>query len=606
MWKFLLLVITSICICNQVLAQESAARRAFAAGDYSSAVQLFQAAIATANDTALVESLTSSMNKARSCATLLQRANSTYKQGAYAEARANCMKLLAINPSDSNARSLSRLCDGQLAKAAERAADNKLWAEVESSNDISAYKNYLAKYPTGIHAGEARDFVAEEDLWAETKMKNTEAAYREYLGISKLLRYKKESEHKIAIYEDSHRWGIAQQNDTKSAYQNYLSEAGELAQHKKEAQAKIALFDAMTFYVASNYEEARKNFESAKKYYSLNTDQKQAYRICCEESDYNSMQRFPTVSKGRAFLSNYSGSKYTTQVKDLLSRAYCNVHEYATARIYAQTKEAEKYIKEHEKQYKKSSRNTKSYAYKETVYTPKIPSKSRVRSTTEYAINIGFDFDVWSYSYSYTIPRVEFSIGSFQNLVNLAIGLQYRRLTGWNKDDSVEITSDLGYDSDGHEVVPFYSDNLPHLIADQIGIPVTLRFNIGASSASTKAYVATGASLNYNCAAKYKRSLKRLSGEEKTYDRFKNPDASLVNRFNVSTYGKVGLCWKDFDFSIFVRYEATPAFNRDAINTTIMYNDVAPINFYETYKPIQKQVDSKIALGMSFTWNIPL
>ncbi len=606
MWKFLLLVITSICVCNQALAQESAARRAFAAGDYSSAVQLFQAAIATANDTALVESLTSSMNKARSCATLLQRANSAYKQGAYVEARANCMKLLAINPSDSNAWSLSRLCDGQLAKAAERAADNKLWAEVESSNDISAYKNYLAKYPTGIHAGEARDFVAEEDLWAETKMKNTEAAYREYLGISKLLRYKKESEHKIAIYEDSQRWNIAQRRDTKSAYQVYLSEASDLAQYKKQAQAKIALFDAMIFYAANNYEEARKNFESAKKYYSLNTDQKQAYRICCEVSDYNSMLRFPTVSKGRTFLSNYSGSKYTTQVKDLLSRAYCNVHEYATARIYAQTKETEKYIKEQEKQYKKSSRNTKSYAYKETVYTPKIPSKSRVRSTTEYAINIGFDFDVWSYSYSYTIPRVEFSIGSFQNLVNLAIGLQYRRLTGWNKDDSVEITSDLGYDSDGHEVVPFYSDNLPHLIADQIGIPVTLRFNIGASSASTKAYVAAGASLNYNCAAKYKRSLKRLSGEEKTYDRFKNPDASLVNRFNVSTYGKVGLCWKDFDFSIFVRYDATPAFNRDAINTTIMYNDVAPINFYEAYKPIQKQVDSKIALGMSFTWNILL
>lgn len=385
-----------------------------------------------------------------------------------------------------------------------------------------------------------------------------------------------------------------------------MSEAGELAQYKKQAQAKIALFDAMTFYAANNYEEARKNFESAKKYYSLNTDQKQAYRICCEESDYNSMRRAPTVNKGRYFLSYYSGSKYTASVKDLLSRAYCNVHEYATARIYAQTKETEKYIKEHEKQYKKANKNMKSYTYEKTSYTPPIPSKSRVRSTTEYAINIGFDFDVWSYSYSYTIPRVEFSIGSFQNLVNLTIGLQYRRLTGWNKDDSVEITSDLGYDSDGHEVVPFYSDNLPHLVADQIGVPVTLRFNIGASSATTKAYVAAGASFNYNCSAKYKRSLQRLSGEERTYDRFKNPDASLVNRFNVSTYGKVGLCWKDFDFSIFVRYEATPAFNRDAINTTIMYNDVAPINFYETYKPIQKQVDSKIALGMSFTWNIPL
>ena len=587
-------------------AQESAAMRAFAAGDYVSAVQLYQVAIVTANDVGLVESLTASMNRAKSCALLLQRANRDYKQGAYVDARANCMKLLAINPVDSSARNLSRLCDGQLAKAAERAADNRLWIEVASSNDISAYKKYLTTFPTGIHAEEARYFVSEEDLWAETKMKDTEAAYREYLVTSKLLRYKKEAEHKIAIYEDLQRWGIAQQNDTKYAYQNYLSEAGELAQYKKQAQAKIALFDAMTFYAANNYEEARENFESAKKYYSLNADQEQAYRLCCEESDYNSMQRFPTVSKGRAFLSNYLGSKYTVQIKDLLSLAYCKAHEYAMARIYAQTKETEKYIKEQEKQHKKSSRNTKSYTCKETVHTPKTPTGSRVRSTTEYAINIGFDFDVWSYSYSYTIPRIEFSIGSFHNLVNLTMGLQYRRLTGWNKDESVEITADLGYDSDGHEVVPFYSDNLPHLIADQIGIPITLRFNIGASSASTKAYVAAGASFNYNCSAKYKRSLKRLSGEERSYDRFKNPDASLVNRFNVSTYGKVGLCWKKFDFSIFVRYEATSAFNRDAINTTIMYNDVAPINFYETYKPIQKQVDSKIALGMSFAWNIPL
>lgn len=188
MWKFLLLVITSICVCNQVLAQESAAKRAFAAGDYGSAVQLYQAAIATANDAALVESLTSSMNKARNCATLLQRANSAYKQGAYVDARANCMKLLAINPSDSNARNLSRLCDGQLAKAAERAADNRLWTEVASSNDISAYKNYLTRFPSGIHAEEARNFVSEEDLWAETKMKDTEVAYREYLVTSKLLR----------------------------------------------------------------------------------------------------------------------------------------------------------------------------------------------------------------------------------------------------------------------------------------------------------------------------------------------------------------------------------------------------------------------------------
>ena len=59
-------------------AQESAAMRAFAAGDFVSAVQLYQVAIVTANDVGLVESLTASMNRAKSCALLLQRANRDY------------------------------------------------------------------------------------------------------------------------------------------------------------------------------------------------------------------------------------------------------------------------------------------------------------------------------------------------------------------------------------------------------------------------------------------------------------------------------------------------------------------------------------------------
>ena len=49
-----------------------------------------------------------------------------------------------------------------------------------------------------------------------------------------------------------------------------------------------------------------------------------------------------------------------------------------------------------------------------------------------------------------------------------------------------------------------------------------------------------------------------------------------------------------------------PAFDKNAVDTTIMYNDVAPINFYETYKPIRKQTDSKIAIGLALTWNISL
>ena len=609
---FLLLIAGPLCCFAQSDA-ETFAKRAFKEGEYTDAVRWYQAAIAQTDSAVAKTSLEKGLAQAKKCDAALARAKTYYSQAKYADAKQAYKNLLAINASDPIAQKMIIQCDRKIANAAIAAADNELWAKVVESNDVSFYKQYSDRYPKGIHIAAANRYIAEDNLWHSVKQDGSESAYRQYLEKSQLLLHKDEACVQLAYFEDARIWSKVQTEDSETAYRNYVVNAGIHAQHKPEASAKIALYDAQTEFYAKQYMESRENFEKAKKYYTLDSQQDAMYREVCEITDFRSMSFYPTVEKGTAFLESYPSSSRIVEVKNLLAKAYCNRHEFTTASYYAQTPDMEKYIKEQKKQYKKDEKNRahlgKMYEKYESADKSRNKSghtESSKHSKTGYAINIGCDFDVWSFTYSYTVPRVEFSVGNFYNLFNMTVGLQYRRLTGWNKDDSVPDASDLGYDSNGHSVVPFGVDNQPHLVADQIGIPITFRFNIGSSSASTKFFIAAGASLNYNFSSKYKRPLQRLSGEAHTYDKFRNPDASLVNRFNVSTYGKIGLCWRNFDVSVFVRYEAMPAFDKNAVDTTIMYNDVAPINFYETYKPIRKQTDSKIAIGLALTWNISL
>lgn len=609
---FLLLIAGPLCCFAQSDA-ETFAKRAFKEGEYTDAVRWYQAAIAQTDSAVAKTSLEKGLAQAKKCDAALARAKTYYSQAKYADAKQAYKNLLAINASDPIAQKMIIQCDRKIANAAIAAADNELWAKVVESNDVSFYKQYLDRYPKGIHIAAANRYIAEDNLWNSVKQDGSEPAYRQYLEKSQLLLHKDEACVQLAYFEDARIWSKVQTEDSETAYRNYMANAGIHAQHKPEASAKIALYDAQTEFHAKQYMESRENFEKAKIYYTLDSQQDAMYRETCEITDFRSMSFYPTVEKGTAFLESYPSSSHIVEVKNLLAKAYCNRHEFTTASYYAQTPDMEKYIKEQKKQYKKDEKNRahlgKMYEKYESADKSRNKSghtESSKHSKTGYAINIGCDFDVWSFTYSYTVPRVEFSVGNFYNLFNMTVGLQYRRLTGWNKDDSVPDASDLGYDSNGHSVVPFGTDNQPHLVADQIGIPITFRFNIGSSSASTKFFIAAGASLNYNFSSKYKRPLQRLSGEAHTYDKFRNPDASLVNRFNVSTYGKIGLCWRNFDVSVFVRYEAMPAFDKNAVDTTIMYNDIAPINFYETYKPIRKQTDSKIAIGLALTWNIPL
>ena len=568
------------------------ARAEYKKGNYEDAVMLFNGALATESDVNTKMLIEKERALSSKCWKLLDQANYAYYRKNYEDAKRIYKTLLGINRYDSSSSYKHKQCLIMI----QNAADDEFWAKVVASKDVDEYANYIERYPAGLHATEAKTVISnvayDRELWNNAVAQNTKLSYQNYLSNSKYNWHKDEAQIKVYAFIDDELWANAQRINTKSAYQNYISSSKIKPKYTTKANAKVALFDAQSQYARSDYSNARRNYETYKKsYYSLVSSDAKAYLKCCEEDDYNEMQSYPSIELGKTFVSNYPYSKYNRNVKSLIARAYADEERFDLANSYSQYGSDKSYIRFKKRAYRKANRNP-----------------------IECGLGFGNDWDFARNSYSYSIP-VYFSIGSYKNLFNFKIGAQYKRLTGTNSVDDVLIEGDFGENKDGHRLFDFDKDHQPHLIANQVSIPVAMRFNMGDEHNAAQFFMEFGGSYNYNWGGKYKRY--GFYDEDKDdgggVDKFGNSDISMVNKFNISTVGKVGLMLNDYmndtwwDIALVVRYDVSPVFNEAAINTPLNYNNSGNmINFYQEYNSIQNQVKNNLYFGVSIGVNFEL
>ena len=124
-----------------------------------------------------------------------------------------------------------------------------------------------------------------------------------------------------------------------------------------------------------------------------------------------------------------------------------------------------------------STSTSTSYSTHAPATPTSRPSSTHYRSTPSIGLglNIGMDMDFALDVHSLTLPRVEFSVGGYENVFNFAIGAQYRRYSGSNHSTD---RFDIGDPPD------FVGDLHPHLVTNQICFPATARFNIATRDRS--------------------------------------------------------------------------------------------------------------------------
>lgn len=116
MKKIILTMIMFAFSLSIVSAQENAAKRALAEGDYQAAIKLYKIVIATSNDETQSANIYNEIKDAQKCDELLIQANEAYKKKKYSEAKKLYQSILKYNPSDKFSKKRVSLCSDNISQ----------------------------------------------------------------------------------------------------------------------------------------------------------------------------------------------------------------------------------------------------------------------------------------------------------------------------------------------------------------------------------------------------------------------------------------------------------------------------------------------------------
>ena len=158
------IVVLSLASYSQTAVQQ--AEKAFAAGEYSDAVQLYEVAASTmlGNDTER-QKLYDAANKCRDIAAIQTKAENAYKTKNYKTAIGYYDQILKYNPNDPISKTRKNECVYSIRNAEEIAAWKTVADCQNFADKVANAQKYLNKYPTGRYKQEATEIIEEEVLW---------------------------------------------------------------------------------------------------------------------------------------------------------------------------------------------------------------------------------------------------------------------------------------------------------------------------------------------------------------------------------------------------------------------------------------------------------
>lgn len=208
----------------------------------------------------------------------------------------------------------------------------------------------------------------------------------------------------------------------------------------------------------------------------------------------------------------------------------------------------------------------------------------------------GMDLDFADNALSVTLPTLSYQLGGNENLANFVLGFQYRIITGSNGGD-------IYYDELNYNYVyPYYA------VANQLSVPLYVRFNMPSKKKDNRFFIGLGAVANYNINGYYKYKDTEDTSEDAFETKLTLDDMSIVNPISFDLYGQLGFNFgakSNFVLALVVRYNLTPTFNVNNVNTYIE-SDGSVFNLYELYPDLKTQVEDKFFIGATFSYAFKL
>ncbi|MCC7219964.1 MAG: hypothetical protein IT490_04475 [Candidatus Contendobacter sp.] len=206
-----------------------------------------------------------------------------------------------------------------LAEAQQRIDEIRRFEMADGANDLKAY---LDRYPHGRRSGQAQQKLAEladDQLFAAAQKENTLTAYRDYLKRFPHGQHLSEV-NEMLIRQDDRAFQNAQAFNTVLAYQDYLRQFPQGRHHSDADQALIQL-DDYAFKSAQQagsleaYQEYVRRFPQGRHLHDVNSTIAQKQGQALDDQAFQAAQNAHTVAAYQEYIRQFPQGKYVENAR---------------------------------------------------------------------------------------------------------------------------------------------------------------------------------------------------------------------------------------------------------------------------------------------------
>ena len=383
------------------------------------------------------------------------------EQHDFKNARQLIDEVLKIDPENTNALSLLKELNELVVQAEQ--TEQQSYEEAVAANTLAALQQFLADYPASKYTEDVNRRIADFELWSKAVQTGSIIGYQNYLSESKSLAYQAEARAAISMLKEQADLEAIQDSDDPDKFAEFLSRYPN-STLQKTATYRLYMLRGNYFYEAQQTEKALEYYKQATEIAPLTGKAFTNYKELQDKKEYEDVVNSGDVSVMRTYLEQTpQTSPYYTEASNFLARILASKldinateADYNEALSYACDEQTRSTVNN----LISMTRQAKAQHERELR---QIAHRNWWKTRLRFGWNIAH-FDYFKH-YMSVGTGLRVRLGIPRDFLNLIAGVDY----SW-QGYAYKLEPENSYEEDKTEF---------STIANQIEIPVGLRFNIG-------------------------------------------------------------------------------------------------------------------------------
>ena len=383
------------------------------------------------------------------------------EQHDYENARRLIDEVLKIDSENTTALSLLKELNQQVQQAGQ--TEKEMYEEAVASNSLEALQQFLRKYPQGKYTEDVQRRIKDFGAWKKAVQTGTVSGYENYLATSDVLAYQAEAQAAIRLLKEQEAWAKVQDTEDPDQLADFLSRYPDSKQ-KQKATYRLNMLRGNYFFELNQTDKALKYYQAAQEIAPLTGTAFSNYQELKEREEYEQALMSEDDNAMRAFLDQTpQTSKYYAEMSNRLAlRLASRLNTSSTEKDF---NEALSYVRDEQ------TGSSVNYLISQTrqaiAEQEQLRRREAHRRWWKQRLRMGWNaihFDYYDH-YMSAGSGLSFRLGIPRDFLNIVAGVDYywQGYAYLMKADEHHVEDELEFST----------------IANQIEIPLGLRFNIG-------------------------------------------------------------------------------------------------------------------------------